>query len=74
MQYKFQKLPGMHFGILDHVPFLQTGVELWVFWNCDKHLTSMVFACGTLEPDARSDTNPCEIWGTMQGAEKCMNF
>ena len=64
----------MHFGILDHVPFLQTGVELWVFWNCDKHLTSMVFAWGTLEPDARSDTNPCEMCGTMQGAAKRMKF
>ena len=63
-------VPGMHFGILDHVPFLQTGVELCVFWNCDKHLTSIVLAWGTLEPDARSETNPCDMWGTMQGAVK----
>ena len=34
----------------------------------------MVFAWGTLEPDARSDTNPCEMWGTTQGAAKGMNF
>ena len=34
--------PGMHLGMGDHVPFLQTGVELWVFWNCDRHRTSMV--------------------------------
>ena len=63
-------VPGMHFGILDHVPFLQTGVELCVFWNCDKHLTSIVLAWGTLDPDARSETNPCDMWGTMQGAVK----
>ena len=60
--------PGTHLGILDHVPFLHTGVELWVFWNCDKQWTSMVWECGTLEPEARSETNPCEMWGTTQGA------
>ena len=60
----------MHLGILDQVPFLQTGVELWVFWNCERHPTSMVCVCGTLDPDARSATNPCEMCGTTQGAEK----
>ena len=51
-------LPGMHFGILDQVPFLQIGVELCVFWNWLRHRTSMVLAWGTLDPDARSVTNP----------------
>lgn len=36
-------LPGTHLGIRDQVPFLHTGVELWVFWNCDKQWTSMVW-------------------------------
>ena len=68
MLFRVIHIPGIHLGILDHVPFLQTGVELWVFWNCDKHRTSMVFACGTLDPEARSETNPWDMWGTMQGA------
>ena len=60
--------PGTHLGMRDHVPFLQTGVELCVFWNCERHCTSIVCVCGTDAPDARSRTKPCEMCGTTQGA------
>ena len=57
-------------GILDQVPFLQTGVELCVFWNCERHCTSIVWLCGTDAPEARSRTNPWDTWGTTHGAAK----